>query len=348
MSEESIMDPAPSTIELTSEEIMRDRLLRFYSEQIYLLKNGGSNDVRAIANGAIESIHQLFPEEAEQNEYYWGPAHLSDLIYKYAQERKEKGGLPGFDTGFPTINNMFGGFTESEIYAFIARSGTGKTTMLTQLADTISRQTTTVFFSPEAKALNLGTRLISMLTNIQFMQIFRGDISDRELDLVRRATEVMKKRPLFIYDMPAIHTREMGRIIDRVERSTGQRVGCIIIDYLQQMDGEETYIDISNNMKAVEVLTRKRNVMTILTSQANRASDDGTGLGAGRGSGKIEDLAAGVFNLVRPKPTKDNPYPDKNLRHLICSKNRPTGNTFTLDLRFVPQMGKYKEDGLSD
>lgn len=342
-----MIDTLESPPEMTPEELMRTRIARIYSEQLWAIKNDMSVDIKATTEAAIQTILETFPDENKKEDYFWRPTQLADLVYGYAKERKEKGGIPGLDTGFPTLNKLFGGFISKEIYGIIARSGTGKTTILTQLALKLSRQTNTVFFSPEARAQNIGLKMASALCGVPFMAILNGEISDGQLDAIKASTEAINKHSIYIYDMPSINAFEMNRIIDKVERETGQKTGAIIVDYLQQMEGEETYIDISRNMKDLEILTVKRDVTCILTSQANRASNDGSGLGASRGSGKAEDLMAAQLSLIRPEPTKDNPNPDQNVRHLVCSKNRYSGVTFKLDLRYNPIRGLYDEDGQS-
>ncbi|MGI0134428.1 MAG: DnaB-like helicase C-terminal domain-containing protein [Candidatus Micrarchaeaceae archaeon] len=334
---------------ISMDDLRRDKFGRIVSDSLYYIKSDPTISLERQVEETVKQLLALVPSTQTFDDYFWRPTQHSELALNYVLERMAKKGLPGYDTGFRILNDMLGGFESQNIYVLNARPGTGKTTLLLQLAWHLARQTHVVFFSPEARARMLSRRLLSALSHVPGQAIRRGDISEKQLAQVRAAAQLMKTRPLFIYDMPEVNIDEMNRVIDRVTRETGHPPGAIFVDYLQQMQGEDSFQDLTNNMKSVETLTVKRDVATIMASQVGRASGDGSQQSAGKGTGKIEELATAVLGFILPENDKKAPDPDdKHRRILVCSKNREEGIHFKLGLRFNPTTGWLEEEGAVD
>ncbi len=82
-------------------------------------------------------------------------------------ERSRTGGLAGVSTGLRDLNTMTLGLSPG-LYLLAASTGTGKTDLAGQTALHLAKQRgPVVFVSMELSAVDLGVRLVSVLTNIK-------------------------------------------------------------------------------------------------------------------------------------------------------------------------------------
>lgn len=333
---------------MTEEELLRSLFMSKMSQAVKsVMMDDGTIDIKRTIEACSRELISMLPASQAFSDYYYLPEQTADLAWNYLLDRMANPGIPGLDTGFPTLNNMLGGFEKQNIYIFNSAPGSGKTTIMAQMAWHIAHQTPVIYFTPEARAKDLSIRLLSAMSGVGIMMIRRGDVEYDSPGYKRleAARKMIAERPLIIYDMPEISIDEMNRVINHTEKKLGKKVEAIFVDYLQQMNGDDSFQMITNNMKGLETLTVKRDVATVMASQVGRSSGDGGSLSAGKGSGKIEELATGVLGFIIPEKKVEE---DGNRRILVCTKNRHEGVHFAVNMRFNPQNGWLSEEGMAE
>jgi replicative DNA helicase len=321
--------------------------LPYLSKAVVSLRSNPNIDVAETIEALIRDLQRMNPQGLEEDRFFYNANRLSDLALQVIQERMMNKGLPGFSTGIPILDDGIGGYERENIYTLMAKPGGGKTTFLLKAAWDVSETTPVIYFSPEARAKMMSRRLIAGIARVPQYLIRRGDITETQLKLLQHAARKMKTRPIYFYDLPEVGIRHMNAILERVYNETGDIPGLCIVDYLQQMEGEDSFQEITNNMKSLEMFAVRANVAVLLASQVGRASGDGSAIDSGKGSGKIEELSSvtmGLVQLEKKGEEYDDPT-DQYRRWLVISKNREEGDHFRILLRFNKESGFLHQEG---
>jgi replicative DNA helicase len=190
-------------------------------------------------------------------------------------------------------------------------------------------------FSLEMSSGQCVERLTSMETKVPLDCIITGQMDEATLvKLSREAGTKVASIPIFIDDTPGINIFELrGKARTMVRK---EKVGLIIIDYLQLMSGvssdrnqnrEQEISTISRNLKG---LAKELNVPIIALSQLSRKveerKDKTPGLADLRESGAIEQDADLVMFMYRPEyyniDTDHNGESTKGITYLDIAKHR--------------------------
>ena len=181
-------------------------------------------------------------------------------------------------------------------------------------------------------------------------QHFRtGAMSNDEWKNLVDAADRLSASPMFIDDTAGVNAVELRNKARRISKEHG--LDCIIIDYLQLMDGgahsridnrQQQISDISRSLKA---LARELKVPVIALSQLSRGPESRTSrkpmLSDLRESGSLEQDADMVAFLYREDYY--NPETEKkNLTELIIAKNR-NGPTETVELYFHKNFTRFTD-----
>lgn len=130
------------------------------------------------------------------------------------------------------------------------------------------------------------------------------------------------------------------------------KLGLIIIDYLQLMQGRSTKSDnrvqeISEISRGLKQLARELNIPIIALSQLSRAvearTDQKPRLSDLRESGSIEQDADVVMFLYREDKVRDDA--PKNVAKLIIAKHR-NGATGDIELHFMEDTASFRGQDL--
>ncbi len=220
-------------------------------------------------------------------------------------------GLTGVGTGFKSIDNITGGWQNTDLIIIAGRPGMAKTCFAMNNArnSAVIHQIPTLIFSLEMSSKQLIQRMVSDESNVLYEKIKRKTLNDYELRTITSNTEALWKSPIFIDDTPALNIFEFRSKARRMKQK--HNIGLIIIDYLQLMVGdkpknsnrEQEIGSISRTLKAV---AKELNVPIIALSQLSRAVESRKGdnrpqLSDLRESGSIEQDADTVGFLFRPE-----------------------------------------------
>jgi len=265
-------------------------------------------------------------------------ALLSKLDRLWAREQ----GLP---TGLPALDRAISGLCRGELIIVAGRPGTGKSSLLGNIALQTSEKVPTVIFTMEMSSrVFVGRMFASML-----------EISTRELcecaedsKFVEDAKKKWGNRTVLIDDSSFLTIQSLH---DRLETLRDlYPIGCVCVDYLQLMAAirtesrQQEVADISRELKG---LARAYNIPFVVASQLNRASkyrsSDRPRLDDLRESGAIEQDADKVLMIYRPEYAEQSLDQQEGVDvEIIIAKNRH-GPAGTIDALFLGRYLKFIE-----
>ena len=127
---------------------------------------------------------------------------LTTAVDMAANAYQRDGKLSGLATGLPDLDRKMGGLQTSDLIILAGRPGMGKTALATNIAYNIAQRlarrgaaptaiSQTVnggivgFFSLEMSAEQLATRILAEQAGIPSSTIRRGDINERDFELIK-------------------------------------------------------------------------------------------------------------------------------------------------------------------
>ncbi len=251
--------------------------------------------------------------------------HLMEYL-----ERSRTGGLAGVSTGLRDLDTMTLGLSPG-LYLLAASTGTGKTALAGQIALHVAqRHGPVVFVSMELTDVDLGVRLVSVLTNIKKEKLVLGDLDDGQQHEVLGAVERLESSKLYIVYGSGYTTGDVRAHLLRAQAAEGTRPALLVVDYVQLLgdeegDGRSRERNVSAAAKGLKKLSGELEVPVLALVQLNRnragRSDKHPTLTDLRESGDLENTADSVIGLYREE--MDHPETtDKKLAELIVLKKR--------------------------
>lgn len=287
--------------------------------------------------------------------------HVKDLVltsyekieYRY-NHRDELTGVP---TGFYELDNMTSGLQNSDLIILAARPSMGKTAFALNIAQNVSirAKIPTAIFSLEMSKEQLVQRMLCSEAEVDTQKIRTGNMQRKDWDKLAHAMSDISEAPLYIDDTAGCTLTDIRAKCRRLAMEE-KKLGLIVIDYLQLMEGggkEDRIQQISAISRGLKGLAREINVPVIALSQLSRAveqrKDRRPMLSDLRESGAIEQDADIVMFIYRddyynreeggeeaPKPTGKEGKSD-----IIIAKQR-NGPVGDFELLFQSNITKFK------
>ena len=322
--------------------MLRD--LQSVSNEIIELTKNEQEDPQDVAELAEQKVYAV-----RQGREVKGLTPLKSAI-KDVYDRLDElaltpGKLPGITTGFSGIDAFIGGLNKSELILLAARPGMGKTSIVLNMATSAAKASgkTVVIFQLEMSKDQLASRLLSSEALVDSKKLRMGNLSDEEWIKIAGASANLNKLNILIDDQSDIKVSEMKAKCRRL----GDKLGLIIIDYLQLMQGskktDNRVQEVSEISRGLKIMAKELNVPVLCCSQLSRAaegrSDKRPMLSDLRESGAIEQDADIVMFLYR----EDYYNPDtdkKNVAECIIAKNRH-GEVGTVEMQWLGQFTSF-------
>ena len=249
---------------------------------------------------------------------------------------RQKTGITGIPTGFFEVDNMTGGWQNSDLIILAARPGMGKTSFALSMAKKMAEQGIGVgIFSLEMSLLQLFNRLASMEAEISTQAASRPAKLDEDQFLkLCQAAQKVAELPIQINDIGGM---SLSEVCSHARQMVASGAKIIIIDYLQLMNESSDKSsgnreqEISRISRGIKALAKELDIPIIALSQLSRAVETRGGekrpqLSDLRESGSIEQDADIVTFLYRPEYYKIVVNEDgeslKGVAELIFSKHR--------------------------
>jgi replicative DNA helicase len=243
--------------------------------------------------------------------------------------------LPTCDTGFAVLDSVLLGVRGGEVIVWGAAPNVGKSITLLNIAHVTVRTKRGLYMGTEMSALETFQRHLSIENGVEPWKLRKGKLNPTELQSINDSvSDKMSQMPFFICDLPSPTIKD----IDDAITASGAEV--VFLDYLEQFTlppAENFRLQVSEFMRQIKNLARRRNVIIHLASQLSRSTygkDERrpTMADLSESSG-IEKAADRIILLWAPKE-KQSLQPGSRLRMIeaILEKNRHGKKGLVFDL----------------
>jgi replicative DNA helicase len=186
-------------------------------------------------------------------------------------ERRAKGDVDYFRSGFPTLDNLTGGgHSRGDVVFFAARPSVGKTSLLTKVALTMAGAGRRVLFlSAEMSKTQIRDRMISQYAGVP---LFRVRQPRNEIPKIVSTIGVLQSWPLFVVE-GRLRLSRLARLV------SAYKPDVVVMDYMQlfspeltqKADNKTQFLNgVANELK---LFARERNVLLIGGVQINRQAE---------------------------------------------------------------------------
>ncbi len=238
-----------------------------------------ATELPQILDQAEQTIFGLTQERPQQ-----GLVPISEALIQTFEtiETYQQGlALPGLHCDFYDLDAMTGGFQRSDLIIVAGRPSMGKTAFSIGVARNIAsiHQLPVAIFSLEMSKEQLAQRMLSGESGIESNRLRAGRISQNEWEPLSRAIATLSELPIFIDDSPNVTVTEIRSKCRRLQSEQGGKLGLILIDYLQLMEGsnpDNRVQELSRITRGLKGLARELNVPIITLSQLSRAVESRT------------------------------------------------------------------------
>ncbi len=345
--------PSSANAKHYAEIVMKKYMMRQLIEASEHLSHLGFNEAGELEEILDEAEKKVF----DITERFAGSARFQDIVplLTEAFERFEKLSsaeheLRGIRTGFKSLDDILGGFQNSDLIILAARPSVGKTALALDIARrTASEHKNSVgIFSLEMSADQLVDRIVAAQSRIDASVIRKGVRAqsgawrDETFKNIGSALDELSRAPIFIDDQPGNTAMKMRSAARKLKIEKGLKL--LIVDYLQLMAPSNSRANDSIVQQVTEIsrslkhLARELSIPVIALSQLSRAVETRGGkpkLSDLRDSGSIEQDADLVMFIhadedgIRDESGKVR---DIQRKELIIAKHRngPLG-TVALD-----------------
>lgn len=278
-------------------------------------------------------------------------AHVNEVVKSAIKDCSDAnargGGISGLSTGFDRLDRITGGLHGSDLTIIAARTGMGKTAFALDLAVNVATGGTGVaFFSLEMPSKQIGMRLICSRARIDLQRFQTGQVSHNDWARITVASKQIGESPLFVDDAASITTLEIRAKAKRLQSELarkGQRLGLIVVDYLQLvrplLRGRSRENDVAEVTRGLKFIAMDMNLPVIALAQigrdAEKDKDKRPQLRHLRESGEIEMTASNVFMIYRPdyyakqeerREVESPPQTDRTAEIIVAKqRNGPVG-----------------------
>jgi replicative DNA helicase len=260
--------------------------------------------------------------------------------------------IKGISTGFIKLDDMTGGLHRGELIILAARPSMGKTALALNIAHHISCKLgqPTAIFSLEMSNDSLLTRMLCASSYVDSRKFRQGYLDESERRKLREAANQLVASPLYIDDTAGVNLMDMHSKLRRLQQTSGQKLGLVIVDYLQLMGGrgrfENRNQEVSALSRGMKLLAKELDCPMLVLSQLSRAPETRQGdhrpqLSDLRESGSIEqdaDLVGFIFREEVYKPDREDL---KGTAELIIAKQR-NGPIGKVELVYLHAMTKFE------
>lgn len=282
---------------------------------------------RAGEDGVNEAIGDLLRLNATVTEHEFTGKQAMLMAWNRAEEAYRSGGkLPGITTGLSALDDILGGWHNSDLTIIGARPAMGKTALLVNLVEAACGSGIPCgLVSAEQPAEQIGIRRLALASSIGAAAIRAGRIEDEDWIKLNVGIRERRDAPLWIHDRSAVTLDELIAISRKWKHA--HNLGALFIDYAQRITvpGVDRITEVSTVARELKNLARDLNVPVIALAQVIKGVDSREDKRPNQGdlanSDELTREADQIIMLYR-----DEAYfpdsPDKGVAELLIEKNR--------------------------
>ncbi len=340
-------------------EIVRERSI------IRQLAEIGTEIARNAYNPQGKSAEQLL-DEAENQVFQiaestakskQGFLEMPDLLQQNIEridalyQRDNPNEVTGIATGFTDLDKMTSGLQAGDLVIVAGRPSMGKTAFAINIAEhvAISGKLPVAVFSMEMGGAQLVMRMLSSVGRLDQSVLKNGSLKDEHWERLNEAVAKLADAPIFIDETAGLSALELRARARRLARRFNNRLGLIVIDYLQLMSGsgrsDNRASELGEISRSLKALAKELQVPVIALSQLSRTVEQRTDkrpmMSDLRESGAIEQDADLIMFMFRDEYYTKEQSQFKGLAECIIGKHRngPTGRVF---LTFMGQFTRFE------
>jgi replicative DNA helicase len=280
---------------------------------------------------------------------------VHDTIEMLESIHGKHSGVTGVPTGFRDLDNLTGGWQNSDLIIIAGRPSSGKTAFALSLARNATlhseKATGVGIFSLEMSIQQLVMRLLCAEAKVDAHAVRTGRLPEDDWKRLSIAAGRLTNANMFIDDSAALGILELRAKARRLKAE--RNIGMIIVDYLQLMQGprgaENREKEISAISRSLKALAKELNIPVIALSQLSRAVESRTDkrpiLSDLRESGAIEqdaDLVAFVHRAEMYSDPNSEGFRDVAGRADIIVGKQRNGPIDDVKLAFVHRYARFE------
>ncbi len=256
---------------LVMDKYLRRQLIQA-GHEIAQLGYETSQDLETVLDHSEQKIFSLTQTRPQQ-----GLVPISETLIQAFQEietrHQETAFLPGLPSNFYDLDAMTGGFQRSDLIIIAGRPSMGKTSFAMGVARNIAEKLPVAIFSLEMSKEQLVQRMLASEAEIESNYLRTGRIAASQWEKLSYALGTLSELPIFIDDTANQTVMQMRSQARRLQAERGGKLGLILIDYLQLMEGsgsENRVQELSRITRSLKGLARELGVPVIALSQLSR------------------------------------------------------------------------------
>ena len=270
-----------------------------------------------------------------------------DMLY----QRNNPDEVTGVSTGFTDLDKYTSGLQSGDLVIVAGRPSMGKTAFALNIAENVAIQSKlpVAVFSMEMGGTQLGMRMLSSVGRLDQSILKNGSLKDEHWERLNEAVTKLTDAPIFIDETAGLTALELRARARRLARRFNNRLGLIVIDYLQLMSGsgrsDNRASELGEISRSLKALAKELQVPVIALSQLSRTVEQRTDkrpmMSDLRESGAIEQDADLIMFMFRDEYYTKEQSQFKGLAECIIGKHRngPTGRVF---LTFMGQFTRFE------
>jgi replicative DNA helicase len=332
--------------ELVMDKYLRRKLIKAGNEVIQL----GYDTATPLEQVLDQSEQKVFGITQDRPQGI-GLTPTSDILtttFNEIESRSLGTALSGIPCNFYDLDGMTQGFQRSDLIIVAARPAMGKTSLVLNIARNIAvlHKLPVCIFSLEMSKEQLVYRLLSSEVSIESGRLRTGRIRQEEWEVLGHAISSLSQLPIFIDDTPDLTVSDMRSKLRRLQAENGGKLGLVLIDYLQLMEGssDNRVQELSKMTRALKGMARELQVPVMTLSQLSRGVESRPNkrpmMSDLRESGSIEQDADLVMMIYRDEYYNPDSA-DRGIAEIIITKHR-NGPVGTVKLLFEPQFTRFR------
>jgi len=348
-----LVDGTPSAANITAyADIVKEKaLLRTLAEAATDIADSAYNNMGVDPLDMISDAEKRIAEVAEGGgKKGAGPEHVNPIMSRTLEKIEElfgmEDGLTGLTTGFENLDERTNGFQTADLVIIAGRPSMGKTTFAMNLCENalLGSDLPVLVFSLEMPKEAILMRMYSSVGRIPSGKLRSGKLDEEDWPKLTSAFNMLKDKPLYIDDQAGLTPQEMRARCRKVYRENNNRLGLVMVDYLQLMQvagkSEGRTQEISEISRSLKAIAKEFECPVLALSQLNRSLEQRPNkrpvMSDLRESGAIEQDADIIAFIYRDEVYNED-SPDKGIGEIIIGKHR-NGEIGTDRLAFI---GKY-------
>ncbi|MGY5921366.1 replicative DNA helicase [Stenotrophomonas africana] len=295
--------------------------------QLVSAARAGEEDAVDVAAGRLLALNAVVTACE-----YTGKQALQQAWREVERNHASGGSLPGIPTGLSALDDILGGWHDSDLTIIGGRPAMGKTAFLGGLieaaADAGKRPGV---ISAEQPAVQLALRRLSLVSSVPASALRSGQIDDEQWDKLKYGMSDAIPRDMWIYDRSAVTLDELVGIARKWKHTHG--IGCLFIDYAQRITvpRADRITEVSQVARGMKNLARDLQIPVISLAQVVKGVDQRVGdkrptAGDLANSDELTREADQILMLYRDE-VYNRETQDRGIAEILIEKNRhgPTG-----------------------